>query len=99
MTTNPHDALFKAVFAQPEHARGELQEVLPAPVAGALDWTTLTHVPGSFVTPELAERHTDLLFSVQVRGGGDALVYLLFEHQSTPDPHMAFRLLRYLRRS
>lgn len=30
------------------------------------------------------------------RAGGDALVYLLFEHQSSSDERMAFRLLRYL---
>src|SRR5262249_18262858 len=30
------------------------------------------------------------------RGGGDVLAYLLFEHQSTTDDRMAFRLLRYL---
>ena len=41
-------------------------------------------------------RHTDLLFSVAWRGGGEALVYLLFEHQSTSDGLMAFRILRYL---
>ena len=98
MTSNPHDALFKAVFSQPEHARGELQAVLPPALVGALDWESLTRLPGSFVTPGLAERHTDLLFSIQVHGGGEALVYLLFEHQSTPDPLMAFRLLRYLLR-
>ena len=41
MPGNPHDALFKAVFAEPEHARGALQEVVPPAVVQALDWSTL----------------------------------------------------------
>ena len=96
MSTSPHDALFKAVFGQPEHARGALQSIVPAAVAEVLDWPTLAPCAGSFIDPALSERHTDVLFSVAWRGGGDALVYLLFEHQSTSDDRMAFRLLRYL---
>ncbi|HMG57638.1 MAG TPA: Rpn family recombination-promoting nuclease/putative transposase, partial [Kofleriaceae bacterium] len=79
MSSSPHDALFKAVFAQPEHARGALRSVLPAAFAHALDWPTLAHCPGSFIDPALSERHTDLLFSVSWHDGGEALVYLLFE--------------------
>jgi predicted transposase/invertase (TIGR01784 family) len=96
MSSSPHDALFKAVFGQPEHARGALRSVVPAAVAEALEWRSLVHCPGSFIDPALSGRHTDLLFSLRWRGGGEALVYLLFEHQSTSDQRMAFRLLRYL---
>jgi predicted transposase/invertase (TIGR01784 family) len=96
MSSNPHDALFGAVLGQPEHARGALRSVVPAAVGEALDWPTLARCPGSFVDPALRTRYTDLLFSVAWRGGQDALVYLLFEHQSTSDGWMAFRLLRYL---
>jgi len=69
---------------------------MPAAIAEALDWPTLAPVPGNFVDPVLRERYTDVLFSVIWRGGGGALVYVLFEHQSTVDARMAFRLLRYL---
>ncbi len=93
--SNPHDALFKAVFAQPEHAGGELQAVLPDALVQALDWSTLERRPGSFVDPELAERHTDLLFSIRARAGADLLVYVLLEHQSRSDPLMPYRLLVY----
>lgn len=93
--SNPHDALFKAVFAQPEHAGGELRAVLPETLVQALDWTTVEHRPGSFVDPELAERHTDLLFSIRARGGEQILVYVLLEHQSRSDRLMPYRLLVY----
>lgn len=94
--STPHDALFKAVFAQPEHARGALRAAMPAAVGDALDWPSLAPCPGSFIDPALRPRHSDLLFSVAWRGGGDALLYVLFEHQSTVDDRMAFRILRYL---
>lgn len=96
MSSTPHDALFKAVFGQIEHARGALRSVMPPAVAEALDWSTLARYPGSFVDPQFKERHTDLVFSVRWRGGREAVVYLLFEHQSTSDHRMAFRLLCYL---
>jgi len=97
MSSAPHDALFKAVLGQPEHARGTLRAVVPAALAEALDWQTLTLRPGSFVDAALTHQHTDLLYSATWRDGGEALVYLLFEHQSTPPTEglMAFRLLRY----
>src|SRR5215203_125753 len=97
MISNPHDALFKAVFGQPEHARGTLRAVVPSQLAEALDWSTLTLRPGSFVDSALSHQHTDLLYSATWRDGSEALVYLLFEHQSTPptDGLMAHRLLRY----
>jgi len=96
MSSGPHDSLFKAVFGQPEHARGALRSVLPIAVAEALEWSSLAPCAGSFIDPVLSGRHTDLLFSVAWRGGREALLYLLFEHQSTSDGRMAFRLLRYL---
>ncbi|HEX4420648.1 MAG TPA: Rpn family recombination-promoting nuclease/putative transposase, partial [Kofleriaceae bacterium] len=96
MTPTPHDALFKEVFSKPENAAGTLRAVVPAVIGESLDWSTLTRCPGSFVDPALQEWHTDLLFSARWRGGGDALLYLLYEHQSSPDEQMAFRLLRYM---
>jgi predicted transposase YdaD len=42
MISNPHDAIFKAVLGQPEHARGALRAIVPAALAEALDWQTLT---------------------------------------------------------
>jgi predicted transposase/invertase (TIGR01784 family) len=97
MIPNPHDLLFKAVFGQADHARGMLRTVAPPLVAKALDWSTLTLCPGSFVDAILSHQHTDLLYAAAWHRGGDALVYFLFEHQSAPptDGLMAHRLLRY----
>ena len=93
---SPHDALFKAIFAQPEHAAGELRWLLPVAIAASIDWPTLTLCSGSYVEEVLRSRHSDLLFSATCAGKTTVLIYLLFEHQSTDDPRMAFRLLRYM---
>jgi predicted transposase/invertase (TIGR01784 family) len=97
MISNPHDLVFKAVFGQPEHARGMLRAIVPAALAEALDWSTLTLQPGSFVDAALTQQHTDLLYAATWRDGSEVLVYLLFEHQSTPPTEglMAERLLAY----
>jgi predicted transposase/invertase (TIGR01784 family) len=100
MIHNPHDAIFKFAFGQPEHARGVLQAVVPPALAEALDWSQLTLRPGSYVDVALREQFTDLLYSATWRGGEDVFVYFLFEHQSTLptapyDGLMAYRLLRY----
>ena len=99
MTSTPHDALFKSTFERPEHAAAELRHMLSPKISAAIRWSTLALEPGSFVDAELADHHSDLLFSAQVEVCKErVLVYLLFEHQSTNDPMMAQRLLTYMTR-
>lgn len=62
----------------------------------ALDWSTLALQPGSFIDPGLNPSHTDLLYAAAWRGGAEAPVYVLFEHQSSADHWMPLRLLRYM---
>jgi predicted transposase YdaD len=93
---NPHDKLFKAGFSDPATAAAFLQEQLPPAIRACIDWQRLVLEPGSFVTPQMRERHSDLLFSAPLGGNDRAFVYLLFEHQSCPDPWMALRLLEYM---
>jgi len=90
----PHDALFKQVFSQPDHAAAELRCVLPEAVSQHIDWETLEPQPGSFVDEELRERHADLLYTVRL-AGRLALVYVLLEHKSEPDSMTPFQLLVY----
>ncbi|MFW5920870.1 MAG: Rpn family recombination-promoting nuclease/putative transposase [Polyangiales bacterium] len=94
MTDTPHDALFRYAFSRPEVAAGELRALLPPELVRRADWSTLAPLPSGFVDHDLSNRACDLLFSVQL-GSGTALVYVLFEHQSTRDPWTPLRLLRY----
>ena len=51
----PHDALFRYVFSQPEHAAAELRSVLPATLSARLDWSSLELSPSSFIDEQLSE--------------------------------------------
>jgi hypothetical protein len=95
VTPTPHDALVRAIFGQPQYAAEELRDVLPRGLLGELVLETLAPVEGSFIDEGLRESSADLLFTVGLRSGGAALVYVLFEHQSTLDERMPLRLLRY----
>ena len=94
-SSTPHDALFRAIFSSPENAAGQLRAVLPRQVADGVDWSTLCLQPGSYLEPDLTAISSDLLYSVKL-GDSDALLYLLYEHQSTEQAMMPLRLLRYM---
>ena len=91
---NPHDHLFKRIFSVPENAEGELRHLLPAAVNERIDWSTLTNLEVRFTDADPAQE-ADVAFSVQL-DGREVLLYLLLEHQSTSDPWMPLRLLRYM---
>ncbi len=94
--SNPHDKYFYDVFSDAGNAAGLLRPHLPQAVAGSVRWSTLTHLPGRFVSDDWRGREADLLFSVERRDTGPPLlVYVLLEHQSTPDQWMRLRLLNY----
>ena len=95
MTRHPHDSLFKAAFEALGGAAALLRELLPPAVRQAVVWNTLDHERGSFVDVRLADQHSDLVFSAQLRTGAPALVFFLLEHQSTSDPQMPRRTPSY----
>jgi predicted transposase/invertase (TIGR01784 family) len=88
------DAFIKETLAHPERAALFFQEHLPQDIVPYVDWSTLRLEPGSFVRRDFRQRHTDLMFSVLFQGR-ELLLYLIFEHQSRPDPAMALRLWGY----
>ena len=95
-----HDKLFKAVFSEPANAVAHFERFLPAEITAALDLGCAQHVPGSFVDEALSERHTDLLYRIPWRRESgredhEVLLFVIFEHQSTVDPMMAYRMAAY----
>ncbi len=92
---NPHDQLFKETFSHVENAVGFFQSYLPVELRDRLDWTTLKLQPGKYTDEALRGSESDLLYTVQI-DQRPALLYCLFEHQSTPDAWMPLRLLRYI---
>ncbi len=93
----PNDKLFTITFGVPENAAALLRAELPVEIAEVIDWSGLRPLPGSFVDSQYRRSHTDLLFSAPMRDS-EALIYVLFEHQSSPDRWLPLRLLRYMSR-
>jgi predicted transposase YdaD len=93
---HPHDLMVRAVLSDVAEAAGFLQRHLPPEVSQALNWATLTLREGSFVDEDLRASEADFLYEVR-HGSGEAAVwvYVLLEHQSTPDRWMRLRLLKY----
>ena len=94
---HPHDKLFRAVFSDIAEAELFLRAHLPPAIVSEIDWTTLALIETSFVDDALRDSESDLLYTVQKRTTAQGVFfYLLFEHQSTPDRWMRFRLLKYM---
>lgn len=90
----PHDAAFRQFLTQPEVAQDFMQLHLPAELRAICDLSTLKLESGSFVEEDLRQYFSDVLYSLKTTAG-DGYIHVLIEHQSTPDRHMAFRLIRY----
>lgn len=93
-TSTPHDAVFKTFLHHPETARDFLEIHLPTCLQKLCDFNTLKLESESFIEADLRSCYSDVLWSLHTRDG-DGYVYVVIEHQSSADPHMAFRLLRY----
>ena len=91
---NVHDKFFKTAMSDLHVAKEFMQQHLPAPVLSATDLSTLTLQKESFIEQDLQQMLSDVLYQAKINGTG-GYIYLLAEHQSTPDRLMAFRLLRY----
>ena len=95
MVHKPHDGFFRAVLSNKNAAVNFFENYLPADILKLLDMKTLQIKKDSFVEKELNQFYSDILYQVASMEGSKAYIYLLFEHQSSPDSLMAFRLLKY----
>ena len=92
---NPHDKFFKESFGDVEVAKDFLLHYCPKEVLQVLNLDTLTPQKDSFLTPELEESFSDLLFKVDICQR-EGYLYLLFEHKSYLDKGTILQLLRYM---
>ena len=94
----PHDHLFRSVFGEEREAEaaGLLQAYLPEAIGRELRWSSLKWQPASFIDDRLRDSESDLLYAIErTADGAPAWLYVLLEHQSTPDPWLRLRLLKY----
>jgi predicted transposase YdaD len=101
----PHNNLFHLALENLSNARSLIETRFPPDVRRELKLETLKLEKESFVDPDLREKYSDVLYSVDLVGrpgrgkstaGPDrALVYVLFEHKSDSDQHTVLQLLSY----
>ncbi|MBU4611131.1 Rpn family recombination-promoting nuclease/putative transposase [Achromobacter sp. GG226] len=92
----PHDSGYRGLFGHPVMVEHLLRGFVPEAWVGELDFTTLEPRGGHYVTDDLAERRTDLVWRVRLGGERWLYVYLLLEFQSRDDAWMALRMLAYV---
>ena len=92
------DRGIKWLLESPENVRGLVQLIVPD-LVDSLDFSRSTKLPDTFIPDNLRKQESDLLYLVPYREGEteqEVLIYVLIEHQSTPDPAMGFRVLFYM---
>jgi predicted transposase YdaD len=98
----PHNNFFHFALSHLPNARGLIETQLSAAALAELNLDTLQLQTGSFVDPDLREKFSDLLFSVELKSAPadavskQALVYFLFEHKSQSDPLTVLQVLSYM---
>ena len=94
--TTPHNNLFRSVFGDTREASALLRAHLPHAISRQLRWPTLALQPVGFIDSRLRDSESDLLFLIRRKADSAPVwLYVLLEHQSTPDPWLRLRLLRY----
>ena len=90
-----HDALIRKALENPIVAKEFFEMHLPKEIKAMFSYSSLKMEKESFVEADLKHSISDILFSAKFK---DEIGYLwiLLEHQSTPDHFMAFRLFKYM---
>ncbi|WP_231735285.1 Rpn family recombination-promoting nuclease/putative transposase [Gracilibacillus massiliensis] len=92
---NPHDTFFKETFSNVEVAKSFIQHYLPTSIVNLIEVESIQPQKDSFISKELREYFSDLLFQVKLNET-EAYLHLLFEHKSYPSKTIVFQLLRYM---
>ena len=91
---NPHDAFFKAMCMNINVAIDLLRSSLPEKLFSKIKLDTLQLTDKSFVSPELRQIHSDMVYRAEINGRLGYIAFVL-EDQATPHKLMAFRKLEY----
>ena len=95
-TNNPHDAFFKDMLADIDHARLFIKKLLPKYISSMFNWAELEPQKDTFITSGGRELRADALFKLPFKmGTKEDYVYLLVEHKSTQPSGINMQLRNY----
>lgn len=92
--TKGHDLFVKTVLSNQHLAKEFFTIHLPNDIRERIDLNHLKLQPNSYINDVRKETVADILYETKI-ADKNAYLYLLVEHQSSPDHMMAFRLLKY----
>ncbi len=92
---SPHDVYFKKNWSNPDFVRSFLNTYLPPEICTKIKMDTLEICKDSFVTKDMKEVHSDMLYKIQLEEK-EMFLYILFEHKSYPDRMIFIQLCRYI---
>ncbi|BDU51340.1 Rpn family recombination-promoting nuclease/putative transposase [Haliovirga abyssi] len=92
---NPHDKYVKEILTKKDNAKSFLENYLGKDIYELINLEELEIEKDSYVTEELQEYFTDLLYKVKI-SGEESYIYFLFEHKSYPDKLIMLQLLEYM---
>jgi predicted transposase YdaD len=90
----PHDGFFKNCLANLTVAKDLLKAHLSTDITQRIQWDSLRLSNKSYTDEKLAQLHSDLVYDCQI-DNKSAYIYILVEQQTTPDPMLPLRFLRY----
>ncbi len=91
-----HDHGYKLLFSHAALVADLIRGFVREEWVRELDFSTLERVSGGYVSDDLRDRESDVVWRLKWRGGEWVYVYLLLEFQSTNEPFMAVRVLVYV---
>ncbi len=93
----PHDGSYRRLFSHARMVEDLIRRYVSAPWLDRLDFSSLEMVPAHYVSEELEQRESDVVWRLRYSPAGDWFyVYLLIEFQSRVDRFMAVRILAYI---
>jgi len=92
----PHDKLFKQTFSLVSQVIVFLQEFISTDIVDRLDLSSLRQENVSFITDNLQEYFSDIIYSCHLNSGKQVRIVFLLEHKSYSDANLTLQLLRYL---
>lgn len=92
---NPHDKLFKAAFKVKETVIEYLQKFFPKELFALINLNDLVLDPTDYVSSDLNEYYSDVVYRTRLEGKEAALV-LLFEHKTSITRALFLQLLEYM---
>lgn len=92
---SPHDKFFKLSMQEIRIAKDFFKNHLPEAIQKQVDFNSLHLESESFIDKEHQAHFSDVLYSVAINKK-PGFLFILAEHQSTPEKLMPFRVLQYM---